>query len=161
MFVKLIFTRSGGSNPAKFDRLDMVTDAGPLAPIDCAKQGIIPHDMVHYAVEAEIAARGFLKLAADIGDSGVRVGIDDDHAGTIERLVETVQAEAWDAMPVSDEDFIALYRVTCAARGDRPLDLDPASLAAIRARIADLTAQWHAVPNGGTLVLTLTVPSHG
>lgn len=159
--MKLVFTRSGGSNPAKYDRLDMVTGAGSLAPIDCAKQGIIPHDMVHYAVESEIAARGFLKLAADIGDSGVRVGIDDDHARTIERLVETFQAEAWDAKPVSDQDFIALYRVTCEARGDTPLDLDPAALAAIRARIADLTALWGAVPNGGTLVLTLDVPSYG
>jgi hypothetical protein len=159
--MQLTFTKSGGSNPAKYDRLDIVTDAGPLAPIDCPKQGIIPHDMVHYAVESEVAARGFLKLAAAIGDSGIRVGIGDDHARTIERLVETFQAEAWDAAPASDADFIALYRVTCEARGDTPLAVDAATLAAIRVRITELSVEWRAIPNGGTMVLTLSVPTAG
>lgn len=155
--MKLTFTKRAG----KFDRLDIDADFGPLEPIDCPKQGIIPHDMVHFAVESEITARGFLQLAANIGDSGVRVGIEDGHARTVERLVETFQAEAWDAQPASDDDFIALYRVTCAARDDIAIDLDSATLAAIRARIDELTAQWRAVPVGGTMVLTLAVPTRG
>ncbi|PPU04588.1 hypothetical protein XacyCFBP1159_22365 [Xanthomonas arboricola pv. corylina] len=28
--------------------------------IDCPKQGIIPHDMVHYAVESTLHKRGFI-----------------------------------------------------------------------------------------------------
>lgn len=155
--MKLTFTKGAG----KFDRLDIVTDGGPLAPIDCPKQGIIPHDMVHFAVESECTARGFLQLAAHSGESGVRVGIEDGHARTVERLVETFQAEAWDARPASDDDFIALYRVTCEARGDVAINLDSATLAAIRARIDDLTKQWHAVPIGGSLELTLNVPTRG
>ncbi len=46
--MKLGFTKGSG----KFDRLDIVAADGPRAPIDCPKQGIIPHDMVHFAVEA-------------------------------------------------------------------------------------------------------------
>jgi hypothetical protein len=159
--MKLIFTKSGGSNPAKYDRLDMVTDAGPQPPIDCPKQGIIPHDMVHFAVESEVSQLGFLGLAAAGGGTGFKAGNEDAHARSIERLVETVQAEAWGGSPTADTDFINLYNVTCDARGDTPLALDLASLARIRARLANLTRQWREVPPGGTLELTLSVPSHG
>jgi hypothetical protein len=159
--MKLIFTKSGGSNPAKYDRLDMVTDAGLQPPIDCPKQGIIPHDMVHFAVESEVATLGFLGLAAAGGGTGFTASNDDAHARAIERLVETVQAEAWGGAPVADAEFIDLYNVTCEARGDTPLALDAAAIAAIRARLAELTAQWQGVLPGGTLVLTLSVPTHG
>jgi hypothetical protein len=155
--MKLVFTKGSG----KFDRLDITADAGPLAPIECPKQGIIPHDMMHFAVESETGACGFLGLAAAGGDTGVRVGTEDAHARAVERLVETFQAEAWDATPVTDADFIAMYHVTCAARGDTPFNLDAATLATIRARVAELTVQWRAVPVGGTLALIFNAPKPG
>lgn len=149
--MKLTFTKGSG----KYDRLDIVASDGPRPPIDCPKQGIIPHDMVHFAVESEVATLGFLGGIAAGGDSGFAAGADNPHHRAVERLVETVQAEAWSGGPVPDDEFIALYRVTCAARGDMPLALDGASIAAIRKRIADLTVRWAAVPVGGTLVLNL------
>jgi hypothetical protein len=149
--MRLTFTKGSG----KFDRLDIVTDVGPQPPIDCPKQGIIPHDMVHFAVESEVATIGFLGGIAAGGDSGFAAGADNPHHRAVERLVETVQAEAWSGGPVADAEFIALYHVTCEARGDMPLALDAATIAAIRARIADLTARWAAVPVGATLVLRL------
>ena len=149
--MRLTFTKGRG----KFDRLDIVTAGGPLAPIECPKQGIIPHDMVHFIVEAEVATCGFFGSIAAGGDGGFAAGIDNPHHRAVERLVETVQAEAWAGAPAPDADFIALYAVTCEARGDAPLALDVAMLAAIRTRLADLTARWLAVPVGGTLVLSL------
>ncbi|MBC7522191.1 MAG: hypothetical protein H7268_14010 [Sandarakinorhabdus sp.] len=149
--MRLTFTKGGG----KYDRLDIVTGAGTQPPIDCPKQGIIPHDMVHFVVEAEVATCGFLGGIAAGGDSGFAAGVDNPHHRAVERLVETVQAEAWAGAPSPDADFIALYVVTCEARGDAPLDLDAATLAAIRARLADLTARWQALPVGATLVLNL------
>ncbi len=149
--MQLRFTRGAG----KFDRLDITAADGATAIIECPKQGIIPHDMVHFAVEAEVATLGFLGGIAAGGDSGFRAGVDDAQARAIERLVETVQAEAWSGAPVPDGEFVALYRVTCEARGDTPLDLDAATLAAIRHRLANLTAQWAAVPVGGVLALSL------
>ncbi|MFZ4383016.1 MAG: hypothetical protein ACOYO0_13740, partial [Sandarakinorhabdus sp.] len=64
----LTFTKGSG----KYDRLDIVASDGARPPIACPKQGIIPHDMVHWAVESEIAAAGFLRLIAQGGDSGQR-----------------------------------------------------------------------------------------
>ncbi len=149
--MQLTFTKGAG----KYDRLDILTAAGAQPAIQCPKQGIIPHDMVHFAVESEVSTLGFLGGIAAGGGSGFAAGIGDPHHRAVERLVETVQAEAWSGAPVSDSDFIALYRVTCDARGDAPLDLDPATLAAIRARLAELTGRWAAVPTGGQLVLEL------
>ena len=156
--MKLVFTKSGGSNPARYDRLDILTATGPQPPIDCPKQGIIPHDMVHFAVEAEIATLGFLGGIGAGGDSGFAAGADDPRLRAIERLVETFQAEAWSGPPVPDADFIALYHVTCEARGDMLLALDAATISAIRTRIVELTARWQAVPAGGTLGLWLDPP---
>ncbi len=145
----LRFTKGSG----KFDRLNITSAAGSQPPIQCPKQGIIPHDMVHFAVEAEVATIGFLGGIAAGGDAGFRAGTDNPHHRAVERLVETMQAEAWGGVPVSDADFIAMYRVTCDARGDQPFDLSPPVLAAIRARLTDLTARWSSVPVGGTLDL--------
>ena len=155
--MRLTFTKGRG----KYDRLDIVTDAGPQPAIECPKQGIIPHDMVHFVVEAEVATCGFLGGIAAGGDSGFAAGADNPHHRAVERLVETVQAEAWAGAPTPDADFIALYIVTCEARGDVPLDLDATMLAAIRARLAELTARWQAVPVDGKLVLTLNAATHG
>lgn len=149
--MKLTFTKGAG----KFDRLDIVAADGPRPPINCPKQGIIPHDMVHFAVEAEVAATGFLGLIAAGGDGGYRLGLDDRMAQSVERLVEMFQGEGWSGGPMPDDDFIALYRITCEERGDAPLPISGETIAAIRSRIADLTRQWAAVPVGGTLVLAL------
>lgn len=149
--MKLTFTKGSG----KFDRLDIVAADGPRSTIDCPKQGIIPHDMVHFAVEAEVTTPGFLSLIAAGGDGGFRLGLDDRHAQSVERLVEMFQGEGWSGATVADDDFIALYRVTCEERGDTPLPISGDTIAAIRTRIADLTQRWAAVPVGGQLVLTL------
>jgi hypothetical protein len=148
--VKLTFTKGSG----KYDRLDIVAADGPRSTIDCPKQGIIPHDMVHFAVEA-VTRPGFLGLIAAGGDGGFRLGLDDRHARSVERLVEMFQGEGWSGGPMPDDDFIALYRVTCEERGDTPLPISGDTIAATRTRIADLTQRWAAVPLGGQLVLTL------
>jgi hypothetical protein len=36
-----------------------------MESIDCPKQGIIPHDMVHYAVESTLDKRGFLRRVGE------------------------------------------------------------------------------------------------
>jgi hypothetical protein len=152
--VKLTFTKGAG----KYDRLDIVASDGPRPAIDCPKQGIIPHDMMHFAVEAEVAATGFLGLVAAGGDGGFRLGLDDRAAQSVERLVEMFQGEGWSGSALPDAEFIALYATTCEARGDAPLSVDGALIAAIRARIADLSVQWTAVQVGGRL--TLEMPGH-
>ncbi len=147
--MRLIFTRGAG----KFDRLDIVRSDGTTPPpIECPKQGIIPHDMVHFAVEQALAARGYLGAVAAGGDAGYGRG--DASAEAVERLVETIQAEAWSG-PADVADLIALYHVACDARGHAAVPVDEATITAIRASMADLTARWAAVPVGGTMELRL------
>ncbi len=151
--MKLTFTKG----PAKTDWLDILRAYGSALPrIDCPKQRIIPHDMVHFAVESVLAARGFLGMVA----SGVPVtftpgGVSEE---AIERLVETIQAEAWSG-PADTAELIGLYELTCEARGHPAIAIDAAAIAAIRARMADLTQRWDAVPVGGTLVLNFSARS--
>ncbi|MBU6166111.1 MAG: hypothetical protein KGQ52_08255 [Alphaproteobacteria bacterium] len=152
--MRLIFTKGAG----KFDRLDIVASDGARAGIDCPKQGIIPHDMVHWAVEAEVAAAGFLRLIASGGDSGQRAALGIASAQSVERLVEMFQGEGWSATTLPDAEFIALYATTCEERGDTPLAVTGALLDLIRARIAVVSVQWAAVPVGGKL--TLELPGH-
>ena len=154
--MQLVFTKGAG----KFDRLELRRVDGAAESIDCPKQGIVPHDMVHFAVEAEVAGAGFLGTVAAGGGADFDAA-DDPHARAVERLVETVQAEAWAGAQTPDAEFLDLYRLTCDARGDQPLDLDAAALAAIRARLAALTAAWQAVAVGNSLTLSLDVPTHG
>ncbi len=149
--MRLIFTRL----PAKMDLLTIIRADGSTSRIDCPKQGMIPHDMVHYAVEKHVMSDGFLKRVA----AGAGLGFADGQAESaepVERLVETMQADTWSNGGTSDVDeLIALYRLGCEARGHAVLPVDADDIAAIRAEMADLAARWAAVPVHGTLELDL------
>ena len=145
--MKLTFTKG----LAKTDWLDIVRSEGTKLPrIDCPKQRIIPHDMVHYAVESVLVARGFLGMVASGAPATFAPGGVSEEA--IERLVETIQAEAWSGTADTTE-LIGLYELTCDARGHASVPVDAAAIDAIRARMAELTVQWEAVPIGGMLTL--------
>ena len=95
--IRLAFTRLAG----KYDRLVVTRADGSSDSVDCPKQGMIPHDMVHYAVESVLAARGFLSNVAD----GAAVAFTDgasDEAEPVERLVETMQADAGEYVSAPD-----------------------------------------------------------
>jgi hypothetical protein len=144
--MRLVFTKGSG----KYDRLEVGRDGAAPERVDCPKQGIIPHDMVHYAVESVMAARGFLSRLADGAPATFAPGGESEEA--IERLVETIQAEAWSG-PAPADELIGLYELTCEARGHGVMPVDADAIEAIRARVAELTAAWNAVPVGGTLEL--------
>lgn len=148
--MQLIFTKG----PHKYDWLDVVRSDGSAARIECPKQGIIPHDMVHYAVESQLEARGFLGRVKAGEEADFRMGAHPE-SDAVERLVEVFQGDGWSGGHSSPDDMIALYAVTCEARQCPMLAIDAALMEAVRARIAELTEQWNAVPVGGTLSLTL------
>jgi hypothetical protein len=106
--------------------------------------------MVHFAVESVMAARGFLSGLADGVPATFTPG--GESAEAIERLVETIQAEAWSG-PAPAADLITLYELTCKARGHGIIPVDAPTIELIRERMADLTARWSALPVGGTLEL--------
>ena len=143
----MIFTRRDG----KYDLLEIVRADGGTERIDCPKQRIIPHDMVHYAVEKILGVRGFMR-AIGAGEAVVYAPMDDLEAEAVERLVETMQADAWGA-PGTAEELLDLYRLTCSARGHDAIPVDATAVDAIRDEITQLQLLWDDVPVGGTMEL--------
>jgi hypothetical protein len=145
--VRLTFTKGTG----KYDHLHIERVGLPLETIPCPKQGIIPHDMIHYAVESVVPHRGFLSLLRD-GKPASFSTQGDGVANAIERLVETFQAEMWSGR-VPAADVIALYEHGCTASGHVVAPVSEQEVEAIRARIDELGAAWENVPGKGKLTV--------
>jgi hypothetical protein len=135
------------------DELVVIRERTAPERILCPKQGMIPHDMVHYAVESVMTDRGFLsRLAAGEGSGpGTRM-TREGSAEAIERLVETLQAEVWSG-PAPDGEVIDLYELACSVREHPALPLAPEDLGAIRDKMKTLERLWAAVPVHGSLDL--------
>lgn len=143
------FTKGRG----KFDRMTVLRD-GASQSIDCPKQRIIPHDMVHYAVESVLRTRGFLSRVRDGESANVRMAPEAESDG-VERLVEVFQGDAWSGSTSTPEDMLDLYQVTCRERACPPLAVDADAIEAVRARIGALDRQWQALAVGESITLRL------
>jgi hypothetical protein len=146
----IVFTKGSG----KYDRMDVLRADGQVERIDCPRQRIIPHDMVHYAVESTLMRRGFLTRVRDGESATFRMQAEAESDG-VERLVEVIQGDAWSGGESPAIDMIDLYRVTCSARTCPMLEVDVADIDAIRTCMAELDAQWQALAVGQSLRLTL------
>ena len=147
--MRLTFTKRQG----KYDDLLIEPRVGASQTIRCPKQGIIPHDMVHYAVESSLAHRGFLALVAD-GNPASFATAGGDAEEFIERLVECFQAEMWGGR-VPAEDLLATYVLACDAHGHSAELVSIADVERIRERLDDLTARWGAVALNRSLIVEL------
>jgi hypothetical protein len=146
--MNIVFIKGAG----KFDQMQTIRPGHSPEAIDCPKQGIIPHDMVHYAVEHTLDVRGFLARVreGEVADFQMQ---GEPLSDAVERLVEVVQGDGWSGGQSPAADLIEMYRVTCDARACPMLEIDEADIAAVRATIADLSARWEALPVGGRLEL--------
>jgi hypothetical protein len=146
--MQLIFTKGAG----KHDRMEVVREDAPNQQVDCPKQGIIPHDMVHVAVESVLHKRGFVtRLAA--GETLEYRMVAEAESDGVERLVEVFQADGWAGWNSAPADMLDLYRVTCRARQCEPLAVDVQDVEAVRERILALTARWQATGVGQSVAL--------
>lgn len=148
--MKLIFTKGAG----KFDRLEIIRPDRASERIDCPKQGIIPHDMVHYAVEHTLDVRGFLRRIGSGEAASFRMQAE-DQSDAVERLVEVFQGDQWSGGSSPPAEMIALYRVTCEARLCTMLRIDDDAILAIRAEIRRLSDHWRSLAVGQALTLTM------
>lgn len=145
--MRISFTKGSG----KFDYM-RVHRGDATEVVDCPKQRIIPHDMVHFAVESILAKRGFLGRIHDGEAARIQMRAESESDG-IERLVEVFQADAWSGGTGSPADLLELYEVTCCARQCPPLALTSEDILAIRDLIGTLDRQWQALPVGQTVNL--------
>ena len=148
--MEIVFTK--GSD--KVDLMEVMRPGKPMERVDCPKQRIIPHDMVHYAVEHTLKVQGFLGRVKE-GEAAAFGMEPEALSDSVERLVEVFQGNEWSGGCSSASDIIEMYGVTCDARQCHPLPVDEASIEGVRAAIADLTRRWEAIPVGGSLKLAL------
>jgi hypothetical protein len=137
----------------KFDQM-LVHRDNATEVIDCPKQRIIPHDMVHFAVESTLEKRGFLCRVRDGEAANFQMHAEPESDG-VERLVEVFQGDAWSGGTSSPTDMLELYQVTCRARQCPPLPVAAEDILAIRSFIVELDQQWQALPVGQALHLAL------
>jgi hypothetical protein len=147
--MRLIFTKRNGKN----DELSIERDGQSPETLACPKQGIIPHDMVHYAVESSLSHQGFLGLVAN-GQAATFATAGGEVEEAIERLVEVFQAEMW-GVRVPTADLLATYEQACDARGHGAIPVSATEIKAIRDRLEQLTADWSAIPTNASLTLNL------
>jgi hypothetical protein len=145
--MKISFLKRSG----KYDQM-LIHRGDSIETVDCPKQRIIPHDMMHYAVEGTLHKRGFLGRVRDGEGAGFEMGAEPESDG-VERLVEVFQGDAWSGGTSSPAEMLSLYQVTCAARKCRPLQVATADILAVRLRIAELEQQWQALRVGQRLSL--------
>ena len=146
--MEIIFTKQSG----KIDLMEVLRPGKALQRVDCPKQGIIPHDMVHYAVEHTLKVQGFLGRVKD-GEPAAFGMKAEALSDSVERLVEVFQGNERSGGNSSASDIIEMYSVTCDARECHPLPVDEAAIEGVRAAIAELTRRWEAIPVGGSLKL--------
>lgn len=149
----LVFVKGAG----KYDRMNVIRDGVATESIDCPKQGIIPHDMVHYAVESILRMRGFVHRVLEGEAANFRMQAEAGSDG-VERLVEVFQADGWSGWQSAPADMLELYAVTCRARECPALPVGTGDIEAVRQRILELTSRWEALPVGGALTLPFGLP---
>jgi hypothetical protein len=143
------FTKGSG----KYDQM-RIASGDRVETIDCPKQRIIPHDMVHYAVESTLRKRGFLGRVRDGEAAGFQMVAEAESDG-VERLVEVVQGDAWSGGNAPPGDMLDLYQVTCVARECPALAVTADDIVSIRDRIGELDLQWQALAIGESMSLRL------
>jgi hypothetical protein len=152
------------SRTDKYDVLRFLRDDGSSTEAAMPRQGILPHDLVHYVVESALPLRhGFLSQLARGADAQfVMEAVHDAanldvEAGAVqaEAIVEGLQAQLWSGA-FDQEGFLAGAASACTARGKQPFDFAGLGVdleAALYDRALALNQSWQATPYYGTLVL--------
>ena len=147
--MRLTFTKRDG----KYDHLLIERDGREPEMVSNPKQGIIPHDMVHYGVESVLSHRGFLSLVAE-GEAAVFATVGGETEDAVDRLGEAFQAEMGGGRVPADE-LLDAYKLGCEARGHGAVPVSSEDVEAVRNRLDELTEQWRAVLVGGSLTLEI------
>lgn len=144
----------------RFDTIAIRRDDGSAAETRFPKKGPLPHDGIHYIVEDVLGLSDAFwgKVAGgrhpeDIQDLAKAAG----HASAkraqppgpdivellqAERLVECVEARAWDAEPGDPQTFISVAEAACHASHVSPPPLNVRVIAQLDDRVAALSAEW-------------------
>lgn len=146
----------------KSDLLVCTRDDGSSTQVAMPRQGVLPHDLLHFVVETALPFRhGFLSQVA----GGAGIGFDAGQSyvlgparhvmesAQVESIVEALQSQLW-AGAFDPHAFLEGVRLACESRGQPAPALAPLDFKALlfdRAR--ELHAQWMAVPQQQSMTL--------
>jgi hypothetical protein len=160
--MKLIATKQGKAD--KYDQLRCVRRDGSESSCPMPRQGILPHDLVHFVVESGMGWKhGFLgQVAAGRDISFATEYAHDpqnreaaDQVIQAEALVESLQAQLWSGA-FDAGMFLEGLRGACAVRGREAPDLSGVDVeAALFRRALELGARWQQVPFYASLELEM------
>jgi hypothetical protein len=160
--MKLIAQRLGRTD--KLDRLRCIRRDGSETFTAMPRQGILPHDLVHYVVESGLVwAHGFLGMIAAGADIGWTMQQTHDPANAVladqaihaEAVVESLQAQLWSGA-FDEALFLDGVRSACEVRG-RGLPVLPDGIGqTLFEQALALNARWQQVPFHGMLELEMT-----
>ncbi len=160
--MKLIAEKQGRAD--KLDGLRCVRGDGTQTSTSMPRQGILPHDLIHYVVESTLGYRfGFLGMVANGADIAFAMqqsheaqaqGLADE-AVHAEAIVESLQAQLWSG-GFDAESFHEGVRAACAARSASMPVLDGID---IEQQLLDgviaLNGRWQQLPYHASLELDM------
>jgi len=149
----------------KAERSDLLvctrTD-GSTTQVAMPRQGVLPHDLVHWVVESALPFRhGFLSQVADGAsiafDAGVSYVVGPERhvveSGQVESVVEALQTQLW-AGAFDAAAFLEGVRLACESRQLPAPALPETGLEALLfERARELHARWMQVPPQQSLAL--------
>lgn len=148
----------------KYDVLRFIRNNGTCTDTLMPRQGILPHDLVHYVVESALPLRhGFLSLLARGADAQFVMEAVHDKANPnveteavqAEAIVEGLQAQLWSGA-FDEAAFLAGAAAACTARNKPPFDFSQLALdlkTTLYDRAVALHQQWSSAPYYSTLSL--------
>jgi hypothetical protein len=118
--------------------------------------GLLPHELVHAAVEAAFPIDGFIRVVArGVAPSEIEGRDAPPYAHVSEALVGAYQYELWGLAPRDDAEVARRAADMCERLAVPAPDLSPAAIQRGRTLLEELAARWGALPPGGKLVVTL------
>jgi hypothetical protein len=154
------------SKSDKYDVLRCVRADGTQTTTSMPRQGVLPHDLIHYVVETTLGYEyGFLGLIARGAEIGFAMAQTHDlHNAALadqaihaEALVESLQAQIWSGA-FDHAQFLAGLEGACAMRGRGMPDLSMIDAGHdLYATVMDLGERWRQVPFFGALALEFGV----
>jgi hypothetical protein len=166
--MKLIAEKLGRSD--KLDRLLYLRPDGTRTQSAMPRQGILPHDLLHWVVESALPLRwGFLgQVAAGADADYVMARVHDPDQAAVERVaqeaaqteavVEALQTQLW-AGTFDLPSFLEGVRSACDGRGRPVLELGGCDARLeLYERALQLQAQWQALAFHQSLELEFHPP---
>ena len=147
----------------KTDQLEFWVDGEKLVQLQNPKQGILPHDMVHYVVEMCFPFEGFIKLVFDGHEPGKVMEVLSGFAPKISReysqaswitesLVESLQAALW-SNNMTFDGFKYLYNKACEARKISAAPIEETDFNKCTSLVEKLVSNWSDLKAGETIEL--------